>query len=1222
VTGITRVDFHCHSTYSDGVLVPRELAEQLAAAGVAFAALTDHDTVGGLADFRRTLGRRDVGCIAGVEMTTQRGGEEVHLLGYGFDPENAQLQVAMLSVRKARPAGSESVAGSIRNMGSHDPGAINSVAASGRIEIGEAIALIHRAGGRAFLAHPLALEPDFDKLRDIVSELKDQGLDGIEAFYGAHTDQERERLREMAEDLGLLVCGGSDWHGPRGTDGGGLGVDMPTELWKQFRDEVCREPSAAGQTPSLSAAAVPRHRLKKRHFALHVVLPTFLAIALFAVAIFAVMIPAFERSLLKHKREMIRELTRSAWSILAGYEQDERAGTLSRAQAQKLAAARIELIRYGREGKDYFWLQDMQPRIIMHPYRKDLDGRDVSEFVDARGVRIFVEFADLVRRKGEGYIDYVWQWKDDPNRLAPKESYVKGFAPWGWIIGTGIYLDDVHGEITAVKRRLVQTSLGISVVVALLLLYVMRHVLSIERRRSEAEEGLRESTERYRSLVEATTEGTLLALDGRCYYANPILLRMLGCSERMLSLLDLADVIPPGEGNETAWERINLLLAGEASGGGFDGVIRRRDGVLIECVFAISPIEFSGQSGLIVLVTEIGMVEGRESGGDQRGALLAHVFDNMPGGVFRARATAQGTVLSASVSAAKLLRPTDEPDDAPLTLSTLFEDEAAYREFLAEVSREGRAERRLRVESVDAGARTLAIRAAFTAGVAEESALVDGIIEDVTIEDRRAAEREAQFNRLQASMLFLHEPVSKIERSAVFCQLDDSVQRVAVMMTGSESSAALVRAESGEVIGIFTDSDLRTRVVAAGGDMTSPVSRVMSSPVVSVSEDAGIYEALLAMEENRVGHLAVVDDADEIIGVIRERELLGFQSYGPIVLNREVARSTTAAQVVSSCRRAPSIATALLDSGARPHRVTRMITSVCDAAVERFVALAEEELGQPPTDFAFVALGSQGREELALSSDQDNAIIFADGAEDMSGYFNELGNRVCGWLDEAGYPLCAGDVMARNPKWCQPLSVWKQYFTDWIHRSEAEELMEFSIFFDCRSVCGEEKLGDELRAHVYAALGEQPAFFPNLAQNALAFRPPARLFGRILSTSGAGGQADMLDLKDSLAPIVSFARLYALRERLDRTHTLDRLDALAEAGALAQSTRDDTVAAYDLLMRLRLEHQAQALDSGQPLDNLINYRKLGHLEATLVNQALAQIAAVQKRISYDFLGGT
>ncbi|HUS79683.1 MAG TPA: cache domain-containing protein, partial [Armatimonadota bacterium] len=475
----TRVDFHCHSTYSDGALSPPQIAAELAADGVAFASLTDHDSVAGLLSFRHMLSRRGVGYISGVEMTAECNGREAHLLGYGFEPSHPELQATLLSVRRAQTSTVHSVADSIRGRASYapaDPSAtpVPSAAPSGRIDIADAIALIHRAGGKAFLAHPLVLEPDLEALRALLTDLKARGLDGIEAIYGPSSDEERERLCAMADELGLLVSAGSDAHDRRGADSHRLGVDIPTELWKQFRDAVCCGPADGQAGIAAAAAAHPRHRMKKRHFFFHVVFPTLLAMALFAVAIFAVFLPAFERSLMERKRETIRELTEAAWSILAGYEREERAGILSRAQAQELAVSRIQQLRYGPEGKDYFWLQDMQPRMIMHPYRKDLDGKDLSQFRDSRGDRIFVEFADLVRREGEGYIDYVWQWKDDPSRLAPKESYIKGFKPWGWIIGTGIYTEDVKQEIGRIERRLVRTLAGISVIVALLLLYVMQ----------------------------------------------------------------------------------------------------------------------------------------------------------------------------------------------------------------------------------------------------------------------------------------------------------------------------------------------------------------------------------------------------------------------------------------------------------------------------------------------------------------------------------------------------------------------------------------------------------------------------------------------------------------------------------------------------------------------------------------------------------------------------
>lgn len=304
-----------------------------------------------------------------------------------------------------------------------------------------------------------------------------------------------------------------------------------------------------------------------------------------------------------------------------------------------------------------------------------------------------------------------------------------------------------------------------------------------------------------------------------------------------------------------------------------------------------------------------------------------------------------------------------------------------------------------------------------------------------------------------------------------------------------------------------------------------------------------------------------------------------------------------------------------------------MISSVCDAATVRLIALAEEKLGPAPVPFVFLAMGSHGRQEMTLASDQDNAIIYAppqdtEAQSQAESYMNGLGSFVCEWLDRAGYPLCPGGVMARNPRWCKSTSVWKQYFSDWIHLPEPQQLLEFTIFFDFRPVYGSTDLSQDLRRHVSEALRDCPSFYPHFAQNSLLFKPPARLFGRIL-TGGAGGEhAGLLDLKDALMPIVSFARLYALRLEMDDTHTIDRLDALVERRVLLESSGQEITTAYDFLMRLRLQHQAAMLASDHIADNVINYRGLGQTEQTLLNQSFTQIAAVQKRISYDFLGGT
>ena len=141
----------------------------------------------------------------------------------------------------------------------------------------------------------------------------------------------------------------------------------------------------------------------------------------------------------------------------------------------------MQSLRYGDDGKDYFWISDMHPRMIVHPYRPELNGQDLSEYSDRAGKRLFVEFTRLVRADGAGYSEYLWQWKDDERRIVPKLSYVKGFEPWGWIIGTGIYLEDVRVQMSDITRRVIWMSLGFSVLIAGLLVYMTKQSLDLER---------------------------------------------------------------------------------------------------------------------------------------------------------------------------------------------------------------------------------------------------------------------------------------------------------------------------------------------------------------------------------------------------------------------------------------------------------------------------------------------------------------------------------------------------------------------------------------------------------------------------------------------------------------------------------------------------------------------------------------------------------------------
>lgn len=298
---------------------------------------------------------------------------------------------------------------------------------------------------------------------------------------------------------------------------------------------------------------MPKKTFQKlsNRISLRIALPSFFTILLFVTAIFYILLPQLENSFIQRKKETIKELTETVWSLLESYYERELSGELSRADAQARTKSRIRNLRYGTEQKDYFWINDMHPRMIMHPYRTDLEGEDISTFTDPNGVALFNEFVKTVEQQGSGYVDYMWQWKDNALKISPKSSYVMGFEPWGWIIGTGIYRDDIDAEIAVLRNKLTMICLGILLIVSLLAAYSLHQSLLADRERQaifmEREKllaSLEHSNLRFRNLLE-TTSDWIWEWDrkGKYIYSSPRVTNMLGYEpEETLgkTLLDIA----------------------------------------------------------------------------------------------------------------------------------------------------------------------------------------------------------------------------------------------------------------------------------------------------------------------------------------------------------------------------------------------------------------------------------------------------------------------------------------------------------------------------------------------------------------------------------------------------------------------------------------------------------------------------------------------------------
>jgi PAS domain S-box-containing protein len=1190
------------------------LASILSAVDVRYAALVDHDTIEGQAEFREALEREQIGFLSGVEISAHEGGETFHILGYGFDLEDAPLLQALQRLKKS---------------GGADP-----------LPVHEAIALLHAAGGRAFLAHPYCYRKEPSALEELCRRFKGMGLDGVEVFYSAYSRAEQETLARIAEEVGLLASAGTDLHHTVPGLLDDCHVDFPWEAWVAFRNAVGLTSSYQRRLPEKRgyvAWALGRmeRRVKQesirpdlRRFATRIFMPALLAIAIFVGAMWLLVLPTFETQLLARKRDMIRELTNSAWSVLAKYHADHRAGLLTVEEAQRRALSDIQAIRYGDEQKDYFWITDLVPNMLMHPYRLDLNGTDVSGFKDQNGKRVFVEFVRMVKARESGYVVYRWQWKDNADKIVPKESYVKLFRPWGWVIGTGIYIEDVAVEIARIERKLIVVSLVATIIIVLLMLYLLRQSLAIERQRSEAVGALRDSHERYRTLVEASSSGTMMVVEGRCLFSNRIFLEMLDYNEKEMAETPLAALFFSEEQGRAIEETV--------TGSGDEGVVlptrletrlKTRGGAALPVLLDVTRITVGGKPGFVFSV--------RESTGGPRGAYqespdgerLLETLDFIRFGLVRTTAGRQMQILDGNLQGRKLLGLSRQEGHQKVDLLGFIRDDSAREAFVTVLREEGAAKTKIEFGAHTESRTVVMVDACQVTDERGDVLFCLATLEDVTGIERREEERERLLEELRHLTLPFVTDFGKLAKPLPVLDLETPCRQASALLLSSSCGVVLVSdARSSAVVGYVDEKIvLETMRDTSGKGGDRPLYEIMRAPLPRLPAHAAASEALGLLARSNAG-IVVLDSPREHRWLgLREIDFFRQQTKPFVTFEEDFLRTDQ----LDSLRDLHGQHLGLLrygfESGADPMTVMRLISWETDLVVLRVFDMVIKELGEPPVPFSFMALGSQGRSEQTFRTDQDNAIVFADvpreQLRDVNAYFQRLGDLVCSWMDEVGFPFCRGNVMAKNPRWVMPLSEWVKTFSGWIRVAEPQALLEFNMFFDFRSIHGDASLVSNLRSQIGSVMDETPTFFMHLAENALRYRPPLSFFGNIVLGENTD-QPSSLNIKDAMLPITNFARIYALKGRLAETNTLQRLHALREAQILSPSTFSEISETYRHLAGLRLRHQSSLLRTGARANNFVEPGQLSSFDRVALKHALSEIATMLRKISFDFLGGT
>ena len=443
-----------------------------------------------------------------------------------------------------------------------------------------------------------------------------------------------------------------------------------------------------------------------------------------------------------------------------------------------------------------------------------------------------------------------------------------------------------------------------------------------------------------------------------------------------------------------------------------------------------------------------------------------------------------------------------------------------------------------------------------------------------------------------------------VRRAAVWVEAAATVGDAARTMVEQRVSSVMVR---GETPGIVTDRDFRVRVLAQGLGPETPVARVLSRPVKTVEGSMPVHEAWTVLLEANVHHLPVVRDG-EILGVVTDTDLLKHTSQGPVAVLRLVDKLPDRESLPGYSRKVTEMVASLLSGGLNPVVIAGFVAQLNDALMKRILRWAEDDLGEPPAPYAWIALGSEGRGEQTLLTDQDNALVFADEGAGSREYYTALADRANTDLAAAGFPRCPGGYMARNH--CGTLSEWRDRFAGWVGDPTAQGVLEAAIFFDFRRVAGSLDLAP--LQEVLDGIPRREAFLRSLVRQALDFRPPPLLLLRLR------GGTD-LDLKrQGIAPVVFLARCYGLAVGSQARSTLERLRAATRAGLMGADASANVIDSYRYLLGLRLRMQLKMLSEGKTPTNVVSLSQLSAIERSRLKDSLRAIGSWQDKAAYRY----
>lgn len=451
--------------------------------------------------------------------------------------------------------------------------------------------------------------------------------------------------------------------------------------------------------------------------------------------------------------------------------------------------------------------------------------------------------------------------------------------------------------------------------------------------------------------------------------------------------------------------------------------------------------------------------------------------------------------------------------------------------------------------------------------------------------------------------------------------VDDSIKDVAREMCGKQRSSCAVVMKNNEIAGLVTDRDMTRSVVAAGIDTDMPISMVMTPNPVLVESSSKVIEAISLMLQYNIRCLPVVNDR-KVVGLLTTTHLVHNHRTQSLFLIQKIKYTSSISALAALKEERETIFQALVESGVSAEIQGRVMSTIMDAFTRRIIQLSEDLLGPPPCDYAWIVAGSHARNEVHMLSDQDSALVLSDDVSDeQKAYFMHLAMKVCNGLAACGYPLCDGKYMAATPKWCQPISVWKDYYSKWVSSPEYSKLLSISVFLEVRSIYGNRDYVEQIQQHLHDCIQKSGRFIAALVRDAIETQPPLSIFNSLVLEKG-GENTNTLNIKKyALNLIIDLARIFSLSAGGSLTGTEERFRYAAEHGTLSEDSCQNIIGAYRFLIQVRFRHQLNAILSNRVPNNNISPDEFSSFERKHLKDAFKIISELQDVAKLKFLVG-